>query len=324
MAIAYLTSSTLIESVQRRAAIPISNNTFTDSDILAFANEEIKMGLVPSILSYNEEYFVHVHDDVSLEASVDSYEIPYRALGGKLRDVFFKDSNGNLSEMTRIPPEHKTYFQEGALNTGFTAYYVQGNDIVLVPSVGTSPTGSLVFVYYMRPNELVDEDRVAEITAINTSGANTIYTVDSVPYSSGTTYLATTDDLDFIQAKPGHRTRGFDINCTAIDTSAKTITFLTANVPDNVEVGDFICFSGETPIPQIPTDLHSVLAERVAARCLEALGDLEGLQAANQKIAELEVKTGQLIDSRVDGSPQKIVNRTGLLRSSRIRRRGWY
>jgi hypothetical protein len=60
-----------------------------------------------------------------------------------------------------------------------------------------------------------------------------------------------------------------------------------------------------------------MLAQRIACRCLEALGDTAGLQIANTKLAEMELKGMSLIDSRVEGAPMKVNNRHSFLRQSR-------
>jgi hypothetical protein len=88
-------------------------------------------------------------------------------------------------------------------------------------------------------------------------------------------------------------------------------------IPDELSIGDYVAEAGQCIIPSIPTELHSMLAQRVACRCLEALGDMQGLQMANQKLSEMELKTGSLIDNRVEGAPLKVVNRHGFLRQSR-------
>jgi hypothetical protein len=315
MANPYLTSDTLIESVARRASIPEGQQTFEDVDFLAFANEEIQNAILPLILSMNEEYYV-TSEDISLVASQSNYAIPYRAIGGKLRDVFYKDTQGNLQEMTRISPDDRSYFQASNVSNFYEAYYIQGNDIILCPNVSATVVGSLTVSYYLRPNQLVAEDRVATITAINIVGSTTVYTVDLVPDD-----MTVTSELDILQAKPGFKTRDFDLTPSAVDSAAETITFLTANVPAGVVVGDHITFASECKIPQIPVELHSILAERVAARCLEAMGDQAGLQAANQKLSEMEQKSSTMIDNRVEGAPMKINNHKGLVGSSRIRRR---
>jgi len=314
----YLTTDTLIESVKRKAAIPENQATFTASDFLAFANEEMDIGLVPAILMLHEEYYVY-SEDVVLVANQNTYSIPYRSIGGKLRDIFYRNTNGDLLEMSRLSPEDKALYQNNTANSGFTLYYIEGNEIILTPGVGTSPTGSLVFSYYLRPSNLVAESRVAIITAVNVVGATTVFTVDGVP-----TGMTSSTEMDINQAKSGHRIRSFDITPTAVSSVLKTITFTTTDISSNTVVGDHIAFAGECMIPQAPSDLHSILAQRVVCRVLEAQKDLEGLASANQKLAEMEIKLATLIDNRAEGSPLKINNRNGLLRYSKLSRRNGF
>ena len=106
----WYTSDDLVNAVQRKIAIPLNQRTFSKEDILAFGNEELVISQVPDILMYHEEYFVF-SEDVTLTPNVQRYPIPERAMGMKLRDIFYVDTNGNLFEMTRINPDDKAYWQ---------------------------------------------------------------------------------------------------------------------------------------------------------------------------------------------------------------------
>lgn len=313
----YFTTNSLIADIKRRAMIPTAQSTFINADFLSFINTELKIGIVPSVLNVNEEFYVYP-EIVALVANKSSYSIPYRALGGKLRDLFYKDAQGNLFEMSRISPDDKAAFHLNGQGSFNFYYYLEGNSVVLIPNITDQISGSLVFTFYIRPNDLVEESRVAVITAIATDedAGTTTYTVSAIP-----TGMTVNTKLDLLQANPGHKTYKYDVNASSVNTTNKTITFSTSDVDTEMLVGDHIAFAGECMIPQCPSDLHSVLSQRVAARCLEALGDTQGLTNANTKLQEMEVKTIALIDQRVSGSPKKIVNRRGLLASSRIIRR---
>jgi len=306
----YYTSDTLIESVKRKASIPQTQQTFKEADFLAFANEEMDIGIIPHVLSYHEEYFVYTQR-VPLEASVSRYQIPTRAVGNKLRELSYEDASGNIFEMTRITVEDIPSYQNTSISTSFTVFYVEGSDIVLIPSVGSSASGYLRFSYYIRPNEIVSESRTARITAINTSTGE--LTVSSVP-----SVFEVTETFDIIQTKTPHKTLALDLTASAINTTTKVVTFTAADLPSGLAVGDHIALSYETKVPQIPSDLHSMLAQRVAARCLESLGDTQGLGSANNKLAEMEQKTGMIIDNRVEGAPQKVVNKHSSLKRSKV------
>jgi hypothetical protein len=163
----WYTSQDLINSVKRKISFPISQNTFLELDILAFANEEMFISQVPSVLQFHEEYFV-TYKTVPLQTNLSRYPIPDRATGMKLRDLFWMDQNGNLFDMTRIDEHDKAFFQTNVgANQAIHKFYVEGNDVVLTPGVVDSPTGKLVFVFYLRPNQLVKNGRAATIVGFN-------------------------------------------------------------------------------------------------------------------------------------------------------------
>lgn len=329
MATGFYRSSDLIDAVKRKAAIPTNQSTFTEQDILAFANTEMKIGLVPSIMSVHEEYYV-TPELVSIISGQNDYAIPYRAVGGKLRDLKYVDTSGNLLDMSRVQEEDKARWNNSVSSyTAFCRYfYLEGNNVCLLPNSNSNPQGSLLMEFFMRPNDLVTEDRVATITAVSWDFTNNLVslTVDQIPTGFSTSQL-----FDLMQTRPGHKTYNYDLTAASIITNTKTITFQASDIRvprDNayspVMVGDYISFAGECIIPQCPSDLHDMLAQRVAARCLEALGDVQGLNNANVKLQEMEQKALPLIDNRVEGTPQKVVNKRGLIRQSKLNRFWWY
>ncbi len=310
----YMTSDQLIESVKRRAAIPTNQSTFKTEDFLAFADEEMNLGVVPSVLRMHEDYYLWT-DELDLVSGQTRYAIPYRAIGNKLREVAFKDSNGNVFEMTRIGIGDLPYYGTSATSNNVYVYYIANNDIVLVPPNITLNSGTKLMVsYYIRPNSLVLLNEVAVISAIDRNTG--VIQVSNLPEAFSINSL-----VDLVKVKSPHKIIDFDIQPMAINSTSKTITLSTTDIPSGLEVGDHVCLATQTAIPQIPSDLHVVLAHRVATRCLEAQGDQEGLQAANTKLAELEQQTMTLIDNRVEDAPRKVVNRHSTLRSGLFSRR---
>ena len=222
MATPYLTSNGLIESIKRKISFPIAQATFSEEDILKFANEELMIQQVPSVLSFHEEYYVTT-EIVPLEANKSRYEIPSRAVGMRLRDIFWQDSNGNLNEMTRVSSEDRAYYQRNSgANQAIHKFYPEGNDIVLVPSLTDSPTGSLVFVYFIRPNQLVLDERAAIVSSfcskLTVVNAN-IVAGDTVSIS-GVTFTA-------VAGAPS--TNQFQIGGTSIITATNLATAINTN-----------------------------------------------------------------------------------------------
>lgn len=165
----WMTSYDLIQSVKRKIALPIAQNTFTESEILDFANEEMASDMVPAVAEVHEEYFVF-REIVDVIPTQDRYAIPERAMGMKLRDVKWIDSSGNYNDMTRVPAEDKAFWQNGVgLSDILGKYYLEGNDLVLLPPDARWQNLQLAFYYFIRPNQLVDIKRACTILSfINT------------------------------------------------------------------------------------------------------------------------------------------------------------
>ena len=172
----YMNSADLIESVKRKISFPVSQQTFSDKDILAFANEEMFIAQVPAVLEFHEEYFVFVQQ-VPIMQGQNRYPMPTRAIGMKLRDVKWEDTNGNIFDMARVNPEEKAFYQ---VNIGtsetISKYYIEGNDLVILPALTVTNALTLFFYYFLRPNQLVDIARAATIQSfvnqITTLAAN--------------------------------------------------------------------------------------------------------------------------------------------------------
>lgn len=174
MANPWLTSSDIIEAVKRRISFPVYQSTFSDNDILQFANDVMREEILPNMLQYHEEFFV-VESTTELRSNQSKYPIPNRAIGMKLRDIVYADGNatasapyGNLFEMTRVNANDKVWFEAAGLQGGIPyRIYLQGNDVVATPSVDTAPTGLLVFYWFMRPNQLVEESRAFVVSSFS-------------------------------------------------------------------------------------------------------------------------------------------------------------
>ncbi len=65
-----------------------------------------------------------------------------------------------------------------------------------------------------------------------------------------------------------------------------------------------------------------MLAQSTACRILEALGDLDNLKFAYEKLNKMSARMLNIIEDRTEGNPKKIVNRNGFLRNG-FRRYRW-
>lgn len=217
----WYTSDDLIDAVKRKMSLPISQVTFSTEDILMFANEEMMISQVPAIMQYHEEFFV-TYEDIALEPNKSRYPIPDRAIGRKLRDLFYVDSNENLYEMTRIGAGDKAFFQSQiGGSTNIHKFYVEGDDIVLSPQVSSTPTGSLRFYYFQRPNQLVPNDQAAIISTFCRS-----LTVDNSNLNPGDTFTIGSDVFTAVVSSPA--SDEFAIGITSIQSATNLVNALSS------------------------------------------------------------------------------------------------
>lgn len=289
-------TTALLNSIKVRANIPTDQGTFSDTDLLTLASEELQLGIVPFVLKARSQYFVR-EEEQALVAGKTKYRIPARALGGKIESIMAKTDAG---EYLRIPQIQRNELPFVSRNSEDVAFYVEGSNIVF----SAEPEGwTLVWSYYFRPGDLVATTAAAQITAINTGTGEV--TVGSVPST-----WTTATELDFIKGTPGFEHLTVDVKPTNI--AGTVLTF--AVLPSDLEVGDWLAVAEKSPIAQVPFELHPMLAQRTAIKVLEAQGDWEAMERAQRKLMEMEDKGISLISPRSDQNPKKVNNRWNLLK----------
>ena len=71
-------------------------------------------------------------------------------------------------------------------------------------------------------------------------------------------------------------------------------------------IGDWMCLTGTSCVPQIPDLCHQWLARRTAFAILESRGDKAAMSIAQAKCDELERQVLSTLKPRVDGEPRHI------------------
>lgn len=224
------TTDELVEMIKRKIALPIYQTTFTKQDVIDFINEEMMISQVPRILQYHEEYYVY-SVNVPLLTNTTRYQIPDRAIGMRLRDIKFVDQQNNYFDMSQIPADDKAFFQRSVgANEAVHKFYVEGNDIVLTPTIITTPPGSLAMFFYIRPNQLVSNDRAA----ITSSFVKTI-TISNNANIEPSTSAIVINGITFAPILSSPSTNQFVIG---IDESATAINL--ANVINTSSLSSYI------------------------------------------------------------------------------------
>lgn len=300
-----LKTTKLISTIRRRAFIPRDQSTFTDDDFLEMATEEVNLGLMEQIITARGDFLV-VYTDVPLVADTVDYEIPNRAHGNKLRSLSLVDSDGEIvsDELTQVdldlPSEHKT--------TG--CFFVRNNCVVIHEDI-IKDGYSLRMHFYLRPNKLVTEDRGAEIVSIIDNGDDT----STLSFTALPSHFTSAIDYDFVAAASPNKIITYSKTPTSINLTTKTITFNNTDIT-GVSAGDYVTLEEETIVPNVPTEYHPVIAQRVAVACLEAMGDEQNKQSAERKLAQMEKSVLGIVSNRVEGQPKKIRQRNGTLNNA--------
>lgn len=297
-------TSDLATSIQRRAAIPVSQVTFSSADFYALIDEEIESKLIPLILRNLEEYYV-ADFFYNVTAGVSSYDIPTRAIAGKLRDVQIVSS----TDPTGIFPLERLDVTDLFSTTNSSSvmiqksgFYLKGNAVIRYPTP-TVTMNILNLEHYRRPNASVDPTSCGVITSLS---SNTI-TLSSVP-SNITTFTL----VDLVKVNSG-------FECTAIDQAITGIaglvlTMSATTLPSNLSIGDYVCQAKQSCVVQVPQELLPLLSQYVVVRVLSAQGDAQAYQQAVNELQKLEDNAQLLISPRVDGKPKRVVNTRGVSR----------
>jgi len=308
----WLTSNDLINAVKRRISFPVYQSTFTDQEILNFANDVVKEELLPNILQYHEEFLV-VASSVTIEENRSEYPVPNRAIGMKLRDILYADGNttpalpyGQIFEMTRVNADDKTWFQSISISnqTPFR-YYFQNNNIVLIPSITDNPTGLVVMYWHIRPNQLVEETRAFTINGFSKTVTVTNASIipgDTVTLSIVNGQVSTPTIFEAVLAAPtGNQfligatssatatnlvtainNAGIDFSATNGNPATNTVKVLFSNRPNTVESSNSAAFLVQTTLGL--ESLSTVPSNMTSGTYVDLLQTLPGHRIVNYDI----------------------------------------
>lgn len=301
-------SEDLLTSIKLRSLAPISQSTFSDSDLLALAGEELRSKIVADLVSDREDFFLAVESQ-ALVAGVANYSLPTRSIGSSVKQVLYV--NGTLRvPLQRVDVERGQYYAQAAASPA--KFYFLGDEIIIIPSP-TVTIGTLEITFPASPNDLVVTTSCAKITAVSSDATNGKFTVNTDLTAS----LVTGQYVDFLKATPPFKLWRYRSAITAISSTeidvALTDVVNGASVITPV-VGDYICPSGSSNIPQIPIAYHPVLSQAVVVRLMESLGDAAKLASAKQTLQELRADAFKLVRNRDENSLKKVTGRNQLIK----------
>lgn len=298
------TTDALLASVKRRITLPDAQNLFSPDDLIAFMTDELESTIIPLIHSVQQEYWVYIKD-VQIVQNQNNYTIPVRGIVNGLRLVTLVDPTGkNETSFPLLRPENvsstNSWLSPYGMGTAY-GFTMEDDHIVAFPNLSIiNPTNLIRFRYERTPSQLCAVTAAAQITAIN----GTVVTVNNIP-----TDWSTATTVDIIKGSPAFVAKADDLAVSALDTNLLTITI--PSLPSGAAIGDWVCFAGTSPIPQIPVQMFPYLAQCTANLCMASMADTEPYKDAMQKTALMKEDLLKLMQPRDIGNVQTIVNRGG-------------
>ncbi len=283
------TSDDLLSIIKKRAFLPVSQETFTDQDLLDMATDEMYSQVVPDVLSTREEWYV-TSSSTTIDSTVFEVDIPSRAIGGSLRNVQFSRGDDVLHQIPRLDLEDQIYTNQG--NGGLRGFFLEGNQIKLLGN----ETGSLIQHFHARPGRLIPTTDVPRVISVDLA-TKTLSLSLSPDWAVGSS-------IDVIKSKPHFEYRNISLTIEAINGNLITTV---EDLSSKIVVNDWVSAEDTSPAPQIPIEWFPFLAEAVAVQIFLSQGDTESAKSAESKMQKLKTAALKLMTPRVEGEPRRLV-----------------
>lgn len=282
----------LADNMLRRGHVPRDSQDLSRDVLLGILSDELRGYVVDLLREAGGEHLVVPHV-IQIQPGVTTYRLPPRAVANGVRRVSVVAGDGVEVQLPQVSPD--------ALDASLSGYYLRGAHLVLHPP----PTGarSLRVDYLLRPGQLVCE-RYGVVQSVATDGRRATITVgwEGSTIPSGR--------VDIIRALPPFDALAVDIRATV---AGQLVVVWLRDLGEAPEVGDYVCAAGESPVPQVPLELHALLSQRAAWAALSQLGD-PGADAAFQRAEDMRAQMLTLLAPRDIGARHFV--RGGLSRGS--------
>ena len=294
------TTTEIVSSLKARGLIPEnSEKTFSADDLIRFMDEELRTVLVPKIMLVRENYFLE-HEDIPVVIGQSRYSINKRAIGMKIKSLFPVDSNGRVGrKLTLTDVDEISSNGYWDTSSALSMYYFIDNFFEVLGTPRSNEVAYLRQYYFQRRNKLIssnDAGRIVDITGLNVE-------INSTP-----TAFTVNEAYDFVKGEPGFQ--NLDIDVTPSSVSGTVFTF--SELPDGLEVGDWLCMAGTSPIPQVPLEIFPVIAQTAVAVALAAMKDKSGAEDAFKKRDEMMNQSMLLIGTRAEDNAKVLVSQTNI------------
>jgi len=302
----------LLASIKRNQTIAASSFRFDDTDLLAMADEEIQDVIIPMILRLHSDRLLYTETQQVI-ANKKSYTMPYRAIGGQLRELFFQDDLLNPTLTRDLRLYDYTYGVQITTPGNPLGFYFSSNTVNLVPTPNSN-YGYLNFTYPIQHNSLVLSSAVAVVQSVDLEAGDV--TLTSLPPAT----FSASVYCDFIQANPRCNPRILSFDKQILGVNDQVLSFNPSDIPDELVAGDRVTLAGQTDTLLLPDECYKYLSKAIELKIIEAQKDLQAYTAFKPQLNELRRIMENILTPRITGEPKIIINRNGFL-NRRMRRK---
>jgi len=293
------TTADLLTEVRQRAMLTTDQNTWDSPAILREADSVVRTHCMARLRNFGmgyQETFV----DYTVSPNT-SYPVPPRTMG-QVRDVQYTQGDDERSLATLAQLSTPQEAERGIIVGGY--FRLSGDRLFLANGM---TQGLLRVYYFLRPGRLVEVSNCAEVVSI----AGAVITCTAAP----PTGFVTGARVDLISLEPpSFRPRLIDAEIQGV--SGSDITLAAAPAGTQVPLaGEFVALSGQSPVPQVPLEMHSYVAQHTAVNILLSQKPTSQLaQGAQLRLKDEVQAMRDLLSPRVSGEPEILVNRSSPLR----------
>jgi hypothetical protein len=260
------------ERVLREARVPRGALYSTLDNLLPLLDQHLRTVIVPRLLDAGADYLAATATyDVTAGKAV--YRLPTRSL--RLLEVSLVDADGRpRAYFSRATSTQVTKFRSyGRVRPSGPPefWWFEASSVQVYPAPSATDGSTLVLRYARRPSRLVSPATVGTVSAVSTLGALT--TLTYAPAS----VLGTPTLLDIVKGSPGFESLGDEVEVTSTGTDTLTLDSALGAL---VEVGDYLCTVGTSPVPQVPLDYLRALEHSVVAQLHRGNGDMDAAMAS--------------------------------------------
>jgi hypothetical protein len=300
-------TSHLLSLIRDHTRIP-GTTGYSDADCLRVATAELHSSLLPMVKAQRQEMWLSSEATtyvVPLTEGQSEYQLPARAVGAGARKATLVRASPTR-EVSPLRWYEVEQVEEWSSSPGFpTGYTVRGNRLVLYPTPQNVSGWSLRVPFHVRPGRLVSTEECGEVESAVEGGVGLINVTLT---SDALTALNNATVVDVVRGSAPFDTVRLEALCSF--TSPTTLEMYGVEASE-LSMGDYICLPGTSPFPQLPVELHPLLAHRVAMRQLTSIQDLDAAGAVAALLPEERKDAALAITPRVEGEDRKPQNGMG-------------